>query len=700
MIGHGHSAWSRYAARALFLSIMAPAAANAQTLEEAAESRADTAVAVGSNVYRPADFARFAPRTALDLVEKIPDFVLSETSDQRGLGEASQNILINGQRVAGKDNDARSALAQIAASAVDRIEVTDAARTGIPGLTGRVANVVVRSGDIRVQIRWEGQNRRNIPDQWTSGAISASGRIGATEFTLSLSNSEATRRGGLGPEVVVDSVGRLITLRQQRDVYRVDSPQLSGTLHRETTAGSIFNLRLSGELYSLRANFDGVAAPASGSPLTTEHFRQSDRDRSIEAGGDYEFALGGGRLKLIGLQRYDYSPSTTTFQSLLQAPGSVARGLLFERTSSEGESVLRGEYRWGSAGADWQLAAEAAYNFLDVRSAIGSLQPDGSFVRQPLAGGDTFVDEWRGNLALSRAWTLAAGLSLQTSVGAEYSRIRQTSAGGLSRAFVRPKGLAALAWTINPQWTVNASLERQVGQLSFFDFSAAVDLNAGVASAGNVRLVPDQSWRAEAEIAHSLGAGGSITLGGYAEWISDIVDRIPITATEEGVGNLPSARRWGLTARGTLLLDGLGWRGGRINATGDFRWSSVRDPLTGEERRISEDLVRRWSVDMRHDIPQSDVAWGASLSEELRGPTFRLDQLFTGRLSQPIATLFVEHKDVMGLTVRLGLRNVLNGHDDLRRTYYVNRRNGPIDEVEHQVRNIHLIGVLTISGTF
>lgn len=688
------------------LSILVPVSARAEAAAASSDPVDIVRQPVGqiagdeTIIFVPADFERFAPRTALDLVEKIPDFMLSETSDERGLGQASQNVLINGQRVAGKTNDARTTLARIAASAVERIELTDGARLGIPGLTGRVANVIVRSSNLSVQFNWEGQNRRGIPDQWTTGSIAASGRIGSSDITLSLSNSDALRRGGVGPEVERDGSGRLLTTRWQRDVFSVDSPRLSGSLHRETAAGSILNLSLSGELYRFRTNLSAVATPAAGTPVTDEQFRQWEDDWNIEAGADYEFALGSGRLKLIGLQRFEHSPVHTMFRAQSRATGAVARGSTFDRVSDEGESVVRAEYGWGPSGSEWQVALEGAYNFVDVSAMFGRLQPDGSVIRQPLAGGNGLVDEWRGNASITRGWLLAPGISLQTSIGSEYSRIRQTSSGGLSRSFVRPKGSAALAWTIDRQWTFNSSIERLVGQLSFLDFSAAVDLNNGVANAGNSRLVPAQSWRLDGEFVRSLGPAGSVTFGGYGEWISDIVDRVPISATEEGVGNLPKARRWGIIGRGTVLLDSLGWRGGRINASGEFRQSRVRDPLTGEQRRISDDLVRRWSIDIRHDIPNSPVAWGGSLSEERRAPIFRLDQLLSTHLTQPIATLFIEHKDVMGLTVRLALRNVLDGHDDIRRTYYVNRRDGPIDTTEQQIRYIRPIGVLTISGTF
>ena len=99
-------------------------------------------------VYEPAYFAQFAPRNALDMVTRIPGFVITEQrGSARGLGQASQNVLINGERLSSKSDGARDQLQRIPASDVVRIEIVDGTVLDIPGLTGQVANVVVaRSG--------------------------------------------------------------------------------------------------------------------------------------------------------------------------------------------------------------------------------------------------------------------------------------------------------------------------------------------------------------------------------------------------------------------------------------------------------------------------------------------------------------------------------------------------------------------------
>lgn len=680
--------------------LLTSVSAIAQTVPDAVAPTPIVSAGAGSQVFTPADFARFAPRSALDMVEKLPDFTLIAIDGDRGLGQASENILINGERISGKSNDARTTLARISASAVQRIELVDGATLGIPGLTGRVANVIVASSRIERQFRWDPQFRRNVEDQLYTGSISANGRIGATDFTLSLSNTQGLRRGGVGPEITTDAAGLLLLTRDERASFHADQPRLAGSLRREWADGSVLNLNLAGELYIFDQRNAAVATPTDGAPVYDDLFRATEDEWNFEAGGDYEFGLGGGRLKLIGLQRYEHSPVSNVLTVIARVPGAVRTGSRFERIADEGETVLRGEYSFGPSGSEWQVALEGAYNFLDLVSSFGPLRPDGTFALAAFPGSDTFVDEWRGEATVTRGWRLGPGLTLQTTAGAEYSKISQTGAGGLSRSFVRPKGSAALAWVASPRLTVNASVERQVGQLSFFDFAAFVDIQNEVADAANVQLVPEQTWRVDGEAIRSLGPSGSITIGGYHEWISDIVDRVPLSPTEEGVGNLPSARRWGVIGRGTLLLDALGWRGARLNGSAEWRHSSVRDPVTGESRRISADLKRRWSVDFRHDIPNSPIAYGGQISEERVGPIFRLDQTFESSLTRPITQIFIEHKDVFGLTVRLTARNLNNTRDDIRRDYFVNRRDGPIDYRERQLRDIHLIGVLSISGSF
>src|SRR5438128_4297578 len=83
-------------------------------------------------VYTPADFARFAPKTAYDMLVQVPSFSIKQVdTTQRGLGQAQENVLINGERIANKSGGAVDQLQRTSAQNVDRIEIVDAASLGI-----------------------------------------------------------------------------------------------------------------------------------------------------------------------------------------------------------------------------------------------------------------------------------------------------------------------------------------------------------------------------------------------------------------------------------------------------------------------------------------------------------------------------------------------------------------------------------------
>ena len=82
------------------------------------------------------------------MLVQVPGFTIRSPSPgefERGLGQATENVLINGERIANKTGGAVDELGRTPASNVDRIEIVDAASLGIAGLAGQVANVILKA---------------------------------------------------------------------------------------------------------------------------------------------------------------------------------------------------------------------------------------------------------------------------------------------------------------------------------------------------------------------------------------------------------------------------------------------------------------------------------------------------------------------------------------------------------------------------
>src|SRR5215208_772091 len=168
----------------------------------------------GPRTYTPADFVQFAPRTALDMLNRVPGFGIKQEAEERGLGEATGNVLINGQRISGKSNDVVTELSRIPAQNVERIEIVDAATLNVPGLTGQVANVIVRSTGIKGQWAYRPEFRSYYTDPLlTRFEVSVSGTTGPVQYTLGLDN-RGNRSGAGGPTWIFNPSH---ALTEQRD---------------------------------------------------------------------------------------------------------------------------------------------------------------------------------------------------------------------------------------------------------------------------------------------------------------------------------------------------------------------------------------------------------------------------------------------------------------------------------------------------
>jgi outer membrane receptor for ferrienterochelin and colicins len=652
----------------------------------------------GPKTFVPADFARFAPRNALDMLRNVPGFSIREATQERGLGTATGNVLINGQRISGKSNDVITELGRIPASNVVRIEIRDAATLDVPGLSGQIANVVVKADSFSGQFAWRPEFRQRFTDPLlTRGEVSVSGKLGKLDYNFGLLN-QSFRSGAGGRTLIYAADGAFIERRDDVWTGSGEDVRASARVTWDGPGSSVANLNA-----SLRGFFyDYRELGTRTGPGLVDRIRRvtNDEDEWIwEIGGDYEVALVGGRLKLIGLARSDHDPFEQGVRTEF-ANGDPDTGSTFLNVADTQERIARAEYRWKWGKGDWQISAEAAFNSLDNVTEYVELQPDGSLTEIELPGSTGIVKEDRYEVMASYGRPLSSTLTVQLAAGGEYSNLRQIGAGGLSRTFWRPKGLLSAAWKASPRLDVNFKLQRRVGQLNFSDFLATVNLTDDRENAGNVELVPTQSWEADLEATRNLGRYGTTTLRLYGRLYEDVVDTIPIGLDGESRGNIDRATAYGAEWKTTFNFDPMGWRGAKLDARFQAQKTRVKDPLTGESRPISSNLLHLVDLTLRHDIPDSDWAWGGNMNYALYAKDYRLTEV--GRLWEgPVwASAYVENKDVMGLTVRATVSNIFGATSMWDRIVYVGRRTGPIQQIEHRDRLIGPIFSFQVRGKF
>ncbi len=545
------------------LAFVIPPAAHAETVEVNAAT--DTA----RTSFTPADFAQFSPQNALDMVRRVPGFAIqSDDSGNRGFGQARGNVLIDGQRVSAKSNGAEAALGRIAVARVVRIDVLDGAETDIAGLSGKVVNVVT-DGKSALDGTWryKWRIRENLPPAFDELNVTLSGADGPLSWTFE-ADSAPERGANAGWRDIIDRTGALIERRDEDFTFVADVVAVSGSLAWKPANGSIANLNARAEIAEADQKQVSKTFPVGG-PEGRRFFAGSEDEWNAEAGGDFEFGLGAGRLKLISLARHEHSPFVDRFE-LGNLDGTNLFDQRFLQTIDEGEYILRSEYSLPAGeGTDWQISAEGAFNFLEAESQLFESVGGAPLTEIPLELANSRVEERRGEIILTHGRQLSPKLSLQISAGAEYSELSQTGDAENVRSFTRPKGTASLSWQQSETLKLVTKVERRVGQLDFFDFISSVNLEAENGQGGNPEIVPNQSWRLNLEAQKDFKDWGASTVRAIFVELEDVVDQLPI-GTGSGPGNIDSGTLFGIETETTLKLEKAGFKGAELTFTGSY----------------------------------------------------------------------------------------------------------------------------------
>ena len=681
-----------------------PALAQAAGPSDPAVAPPPVAKAVSSEkrAYTLADFTRFAPKTAYDMLAQVPGFTIRTVdTSTRGLGQASENVLINGQRVANKSGGAVDQLQRTPATNVDRIEIVDAASLGIAGLTGQVANVVLKeTKKSSGQFEYLANARAHYTDpELLGGSVSYSGSEGPIDYTMSVKNGYG--RGGIGGPIFIYDANRVLTERR-REFFnsRYEEANIQGKFTVHGPGSAVGNLNLGYTPYWNPQHLHDIRHEADGE-VRSRTFAESLDGYQGDINGDYDFALGPGRLKLIGLQHWEHQPLVSTNVVAFVSSGADSEGSRFSRDTHSGETVGRAEYSWRGGKNDWQVSFERAFNWLDQKGRLFDLDAAGDFVEVPFPEGSGKVREIRyeGLATLSRP--ISSKLDLQVAAGAEVSNLDRTTDLEPARKFFRPKGSVVIGWHQDKAWDISLKLRRRVGQISFYDFLAQPQLSVGRENAGNPELVPPQSWEVETDFAHDLGRWGKTDLALHYYAVQDIVDFIPIGDNEQGVGNLPHADRLGFQSTSTILFDPIGWTGAKLDATFMAEWTSVRDPLTGRKRPISGIQDVMGSLQLRHDIPHTQIAWSAYFQYQHYISNYYLSEIDQTLDIPWIAGFYVEDKNVHGLTVRFTVDNIFNGrHLEWRKVWEGYRDRTPLAFIEKHNELVGPIFTLSVKGNF
>jgi len=649
-------------------------------------------------VYPATFFSGYQPISAGDMVAQVPGFQLSDGDGSRGFAGTGGNVLVNGERPSSKQDPVSSILARIPASQVQRIEL-------IRGNTGRfdagrqaiLVNVVIDTS--RRAWTWSTTLEQDLDSggPTPSGRLALVDRVGNTRWGAGISASSGFFGNAMTERLLV--AGMDVEGRDESERTRSRSLQLNAnsasTFDRAT-------FRLNSEIVYRESDFFERSLrvpstnPESGFNLNQ---RSQDNELEVEIGGDLEWQPAPRwTARLIALHNSEIVDDENR-EILIVAPLPPALQRQSIRDTSQRESIGRLELDWTAT--DTHLVGlnfEAALNSLD-NALVLQVGTGGELVPVDVPGANNRVEELRGNLEILDTWQLGS-FSIESAMGAEFSRISQSGGGAPDREFFFLKPSLTIVHAPQERVLNRFRLGRDIAQLSFGDFISSANFFDNDVDRGNPGLEPQQTWAAEISSERRFGDLGVAKLTVFHNWVSDVQDRLPVDDRFEVPGNIGDGRRWGASAEGTIALAAIGMEQARLDLEARWEDSAVTDPVTGKSRRFSGQRFFALEGKLRQDLMAAGWAWGIESDYQDRATGYELDEVDISERGIDVEA-FVETTRYFGVKMQLTAQNLLDRQFLRDRSVFAGPRDSsPVDFREIRDLRRGRSVLLTISGSF
>jgi hypothetical protein len=669
-------------------------------------------------VYQAEFFDQYQPFSVNDMLARIPGINLARGGgdSRRGLGAGGNQVLINGRRVAGKGNEGNAQLSRIPATEVEYIEIIRGTSGDLDVRGGnQIINVVLQQAQSSQSYAYELNTDHYHDGKYQPGAkLSVTGQNRKLNYFLSAELEPRWEyRDGFESAFDVNGVlSNTVNRDEGRDAWPTTlQANLGYEFSRQDTAN--INLQWNDNDYDSYA--DRILTDFSVTPAarTVERDTIPIEQSSWEVGGDYMHVFGNGnRWKTL----YIFNDAdNNSVRSRYQVDGTLLeRDLFLSNVERTRERIVRSSYIANFSQAhSVEAGIERAQTTLDTSLQLG-LEGTPSVGERfgglaAVTDSTGTVEELRNEYFAIHNWQLNDRMSLESTMLFEDSTISQSGTSNRSRSFTffRPRFDYRFDLTTSVQF--RATIEKDVQQLSFRDFTAGVDSGDDEQNAfeGNADLRQQQLWRYEANFEYRLPQdAGVINTNFFFEDLEDVIDNVDVsTATEvlSARGNVGDGERYGVRLDGSLRLSFVNQPQILVTAGLNLEESTLVDPFLNIDReRSMRGGGSSYSFGFRHDIPSfRNMNYGINYRREFYNE-FKVYDIDKTEQYPKIGSYF-GWAEIQGNTGVIYRFEVRDSRDRCRvRTRYAGGTiaTGYIEEIEDSCSDAGPVLALKIRGTF
>ena len=671
-------------------------------------------------VYPASYFADFYPVSANDMLNRIPGIglALRGGSSGRGLGAGEGEVLINGQRTTGKNNEGRDQLNRITADQVDYIEIIRGTSENVDIRSGgQVVNVVLIDTASRSSTTVEATTRQSGDGTLDSGGqISLSGQRNDIDYIVNFEADPGYRYWD-SDEFTYDKDGNLIGAEKQ-DVSR-DETEYSGNVNLGFNMGRSV-LKLNG-LFEQRGDSptdrERITADLVSGIVTEQSDQQNTTRKNWEVGGDYDYEIDSdSRFRVLFIVNDRNSTSDRIRYDVSNQ--ELKPNLFLDQLSRDRERIIRTSLtRNVSEKQGIELGTEGAQTIRDSDLKMGLDTPGvrnesyGNLVPVSIDNSKSTVQELRYEPFMIHNWQINDRMSLETRLVYESSTIEQSGDVSRERSFSFVKPRIDYRYNLTQSFQVRFEVERDISQLSFSDFSASVDSNDEEKNtfAGNPEIAQEKLWRYDLNLEYRLPNDlGVVNSEFYYRDAEDHIDRIDVSTSPDVLrsarGNIGDGKWYGVNFDISAKLDPLNIRNALFTTRLRIRDSEFTDPFLGIKRRREGN--GRWGLNMgfRHDITSKRLTYGINYSNDSNDgegrKQFDIDDI-EERINQPSMSAYIEKRAFDNFTFRFESRNLTENQWCRSRTRFVGHiRDQQVREIEDYCSRSGIQLALRVRATF
>ncbi len=673
-------------------------------------------------VYTADFFAQYNPITASDMLDRIPGLNIfgggPGGGNNRGLGTGG-NLLINGQRIAGKDNSARDQLDRITAAEVERIEIIrdTSGALNVRGAS-EVVNIIMTAVPSRSSTTAQLVQRLNHDDTYeVGGSVAWSQQIGNFQALVNL-EARPNYENRDNREVRVTPDGELLGTLFETNIRDQDEHTLSTNMSYSTGPHRMqFNALLRDGDHPRPIRRDFVDFTDTG-PINSIQEELIDNEQSNwEVGGDYEFSFAdGSRLAVLFVLNDEIRNFVRERFQANPASEPLSKNLFIDSKRENKEFIVQTNYNFSLTDSQsLRVGAERANNQLDssllIGSSFGSEPPSDEYgglsPLRSISNLGTHVEEIRYEGFAFHNWTISDRASLESSIVYETSEISQSGVVNKTRDFQFWRPTFDYRYNFADNFRFRGTIRRNVSQLSFSSFAATTNEEDRDrdAFAGNPELEPETSWNYEAELEYRLpNDAGVLSTSLFYSDIDNKIGRInatidpnePLSAT----GNVAPAWQIGWFTRASIRLNALNLPNAIVSARMGVFDSEILDPFINQKVRTGGRGFGNF--EFRQDIPELGLSYGAEYRHSIWGGYYDINIVTRTRNDrQRSLDLFVQKVWFEDWTFRLETDNTLDASEcRYRERYDPSIINGAIELIQDSCSSRYRRFILSVQTTF